>query len=263
MSSEPQLSSTRAARERRLALAGAVNFRDLGGYQTLDGLQTRWGTLYRSDSLAELSDDDLRQVEALGLRTLCDMRHQDERTRKPNRLPAGGRIRSHAIGFEPHGAYALFSRVRRRQIDPQEVHQALCEMYRRMPLEHAGTYAQLIDVLLQADALPALIHCTSGKDRTGFAAAVILLTLGVPRETIITDYVLTNQYRRDLAFLLGHEADPRVVDAAKRADPAFLDCAFASIDTHFGGEAGFIRDGLRLDAERQAQLRERLLETPL
>jgi protein-tyrosine phosphatase len=247
-------------RERRLALTGAVNFRDIGGYRSADGRTLKWGAVLRSDSLAELTEADQAAVRALALRSLFDLRHESERSERPNQLGAGAGPRNHAIGFFPNGSEALMSGVRARTLSKDEARAGLLGMYRHLPVAHAPVYAQLLQTLLVPGALPALVHCTSGKDRTGFGIAVLMLALGVPRETILEDYVLTNRYRRDLGFMLGTEVDPEVLDAIKAADPAYLHAAFGVIDGVWGGTLAFLRNGLGLSEPEQAQLQHLLLE---
>lgn len=249
-------------RTRQVPLAGAVNFRDLGGYEAVDGRAVRWGLLHRADSLAELTDSDLAAVQALGLRSVFDLRHASEREQRPSRHHPDAQHHTHAIGFFPHGSEALMAGVRSRQLSAEEAQCLLLAMYRRFPVDHAATYAGLLQALLAPEALPALIHCTSGKDRTGFGVAVLLMALGVPRETIVDDYLLTNQYRRDLSFMLGHDVDPEVMAVVKAADPAFLLAAFGVIDAAWGGTEGFLRQGLGLSAADQARLQDLLLCTP-
>lgn len=249
------------SRDRRhVPLHGAVNFRDLGGYRTADGRQVRWKTLYRSDSLAELTAADMETVAALGLRSLCDLRDHPERGRKPNRLQAGPTLKVHSIGFQPHGGEQLVAGLKMRTMSAAGVEAAFREMYRRFPLEQTAIYARVLDILLEPGALPALIHCTSGKDRTGFAAAVVLMALGVPRETILEDYLVTNRHRRDLSFLLGADTDPEVLATMKQAHPEYLAAAFNSIDEAWGSDQVFVRNGLGLAEQCQQRLRELLLE---
>ena len=246
--------------ERRVPLSGAVNFRDLGGYRTTDGQQVRWKTLYRSDSLAELTAADLETVSALGLRSLCDLRDHPERGRKPNRLQAGPTLKVYPIGFQPYGGEKLVAGVRMRTMSAAEIAALFHEMYRRFPLEQTAIYTRVLEVLLEAEALPALIHCTSGKDRTGFAAATVLMALGVPRETIVEDYLITNRYRRDLTFLLGKDTDPEALATMKQAHPEYLGAAFKSIDVKWGSDQAFVQNALGLTEQRQQRLKELLLE---
>jgi protein-tyrosine phosphatase len=249
---------------RHLGLQGAVNFRDLGGYRGVDGRRVRWRTVYRADSLAELSDADLARLHAIGLQTVVDLRHDEERQHRPSRLPAGTdqtpALQTHALGFYPTGGRALLQAVRAGTCSARQVADGLRQAYAAFPLTHREPYARMLALLASARALPALVHCTSGKDRTGFASAVLLMALGVDRGTIQDDYLLTNQYRRDLAFMVGAEVDPAVMDALTQAHPSYLAAAFEAIDQHWGGTPGFLREGLDLSAAAQARLQGLLLD---
>lgn len=245
---------------RRLDLHGAVNFRDLGGYSGAGGRKVKWGQLFRSDSLAELSGSDMERLATLGLRSIFDLRHQNERNEKPNRIGQNWSAQTHAIGFYPHGAANLMERIKNRDISHEEVAETLMQAYRRLPVDQASHYASLLKKLVAPNALPALIHCTSGKDRTGFASAIVLLALGVDRDTIMTDYTLTNQFRRDLTFMLGECADPAVVRVVQGADAEYLGAAFNTIDTVWGDDSAYLREGLAFSAQEQEQLQALLLE---
>lgn len=245
---------------RRFDLSGAVNFRDLGGYVGSDGRKVRWGQLFRSDSLADLSDEDVARIGPLKLRSIFDLRHQHERSERPNRLGDDWKVRTHDIGFYPHGAESLMDRVKNQDISAQAVSETFKLMYSRLPVDQAPHYARLLQELVTPDAFPALIHCTSGKDRTGFAVAVVLLALGVGRDIIMTDYTLTNQFRRDLTFMLGEGADPDVVRVVQGAEPEYLGAAFDTLDRTWGSDEAYLRQGLGLSSEQQAQLKALLLE---
>lgn len=255
MTSLPSGTSTS---KRRIELSGAVNFRDLGGYRTEDGRQVQWQRIYRSDSLAELTNGDLAALSRLGLRSICDLRHESERLAKPDRLPPGAPA-LHQIGFFPHRAETLFARLKTQTISKLEVEEFLRDAYRAFPVAQASIYRAILDMLVATEAVPALIHCTSGKDRTGFAAAVVLMALGVPRDTIVADYLLTNDYRRDLSFMIGEGIDTDVQSALKQAHPSYLGAAFETIDRRWGSDAAFIRDGLGFTPESRSRLQALLL----
>ena len=244
---------------RRIPLAGAVNFRDLGGYPTVDGRRLRWGQVFRSDSLAELDDADLAQLAALGLRTVCDLRGEPERVHKPNR-PLGAAVTTQAIGFMPHGSDELLAAARDGLIDPAGITARVQDIYRRFVREQSENFAQLLRQIAEADALPLVYHCTSGRDRTGFASAMLLAALGVPRSVIEADYDLSNSYRRDLSFQVGGVVAPAIMAALTQAHPDYLQAAFAEIDARYGSIDVYLREALGVDRARMTQLRERLLE---
>ena len=246
--------------ERSLALQGAVNCRDIGGYRTTDSRRVRWGRVLRSDSLSELTNGDRSALSATGVRSIIDLRHEDERHRHPSRWDEDVPVRTHAIGFIPRAGQRLMEGLRRKTLSRGHARQIVLEMYRELPLEHAHHYACLLRALLEPDALPALVHCTSGKDRTGFGIAVLLSALGVGRETIVADYLLTNCYRRDLAFMVGTDVDPAILDIVTAADAEYLAAAFDAIERAWGDVHQFIRQGLGLTAHDLARLQELLLE---
>jgi len=243
---------------RIIVLEGATNCRDLGDIRTADGRYLRCGLLYRSDSLAELTEADFERLEALGLHTVCDLRHESERIHKPNRLPAGTQIRQHSIGFLPRGAKELIPSLGPHS-DEMAVHSALAGYYRRFPLDHASDYARMFDALLEPDALPALIHCTSGKDRTGFGIALILMALGVSREDIVADYLLSNLAPRDLRFMVPEGVPESALSALMKVRADYLEASFAAIDEHWSNEQCFLREALGLSDGVITQLRELML----
>lgn len=244
---------------RRLPLSGAVNFRDLGGYETADGRRLRWGRVFRSDSLAELGDQDLALLQSLGLRTVCDLRGEPERVHKPNRS-LGPAVTTHAIGFMPHGGEELLASARDGSIGPAEIESRVQDIYRRFVVEQSAIFARLLRLIADADSLPLVFHCTSGRDRTGFATAMLLTALGVPRATIETDYQLSNDYRRDLTFQVGGIVAPEVMAALTQAHPSYLAAALTTIDQHHGSTERYLREALGLDDTTSARLQALLLE---
>ena len=240
---------------RRLPLQGAVNFRDLGGYNVAGGRQTLWRLVFRSDSLADLTDADHAAFDALNLYTIIDFRIALERQRKPNRLPPGTGARTVEIGFLPDGMLDMLRQVFRGQIDAAGVERETLRHYRNLPGDHRAEYTQLFHRLDDAAGRPVLIHCTSGKDRTGFGAALILLALGADRDTVLQDYALTNQYRRDLGFLLSRNPDPAVVHMLTAAQPKYLAAALDAIDAQYGSAEAYLERGLGVTQARRERLR--------
>jgi protein-tyrosine phosphatase len=247
-------------RQRRLDLQGAVNFRDLGGYAIDRGRRTRWGVLWRSDSLSDLTDTDLLRVAELGLHALIDFRLPLERARRPNRLPPGGPLTTVELGFIPDGTLDLLRRVFQGTADQAAIEQAVLRHYRAFPHAHTREYGAMFDHIERAAGKPVLIHCTSGKDRTGFGAALILLALGASRETILADYALTNLYRRDVGFLFSPGTPPEVVRMLTAAPPKYLAAALDVIEATHGSAEAYLEAAYGLGPARRARLREALTE---
>lgn len=172
-------------RDRRVVFSRVTNFRDLGGYRTLGGGETRWGEVFRSDSLHNLVKHDLASFDALGVRVVYDLRRHDERQREPSPLACiHVELPSNRVDDADPG------RLRTRG----DGERWLFEDYRGM-LERAGhVFGQLFAELAHAPG-PAVFHCTGGKDRTGLTAALLLSCLGVDREVVLDDYELTSRYR--------------------------------------------------------------------
>jgi len=238
---------------------GAPNFRDLGGLRTADGRRIRAGHLFRSDSLAELSSDDLGLFATLGVRSIIDLRDERERGTKPNRIPECSGARQHAIGFLPIGAHRLLSSLGPTST-ADAVHRALIDYYVQFALTHAPHYARMFEILLEADALPALVHCTSGKDRTGFGVALLLSALGVTRDEILADYLRSNHAPRDLRFMLRADVPRGTVEALMGVRREYLDAAFEAISARWSGMDRFLADAIGLHAEQRRHLCHLLLE---
>lgn len=254
------MQSEAQARQRRLALEGAANFRDLGGYDVGAGRRTRWGRLYRSDSLADLTDADLLLLRKLGLATLIDFRLPIERTRQPNRLPADAGIETVEIGFVPEGTLDMMRGVVEGTLDDAAAERALIRNYRLMPVAHQREYARMFAHIEAAAGRPLLIHCTSGKDRTGFGAALILFALGASREVVLEDFALSDRYRRDLTALFAPQTSPALLDVLMSAPPRFLEAALAAIDETYGSSEAYLEQALGLNDQRRARLRDWLTE---
>lgn len=181
--------------ERRVPLDGPDNFRDLGGYRTRAGGTVRWHRLYRSDDLAELTGRDIDLLDTLGLRGIHDLRSKAERSSHPNQPVAGASLLEVGIPVVGIDPVDLRHRIRTGGLDPVVVEQAMTEAYRSFVTDHADQWAAILRQLVEPENLPIVVHCTAGKDRTGFASALVLLLLGVPERTVFEDYLATNRYQ--------------------------------------------------------------------
>jgi protein-tyrosine phosphatase len=219
---------------RRVLFEGAVNFRDLGGYRAGAGRRTRWGLIYRADNLAGLTEADLILLESLGLRTLIDFRLPMEREASPDRLPPGSSIRTVEAGFIPAGTLEMLALVKTGAIEPSELERRVIAQYRLFCVDHIEEYRQTFAIALDERSYPLLLHCTSGKDRTGFGAALLLRAVGVSRDTVIDDYNLTNLYRRPVPHLFGPETPAEIATILLSAQPKYLEAALDEIDRVYG-----------------------------
>ena len=246
--------------ERRVAFEGAVNFRDIGGYPASPGRRLRWRRIYRSDNLGGLTEADVLRLSELGLRTLIDFRLPSERRRLPNRLPPGSALTSVEIGFIPEGTIDMLRGVVDGTLSLRDVEARVTEQYRRFATEHNAEYGRALRYLLDERNLPLLLHCTSGKDRTGYAVALVLMAVGTPRETIVEDYVLTNSFKRDIAHMFGAATAPDVANLIMSAQAKYLEAAFERIDGRYGSTDAYLARGLGLTDAERARLVETLTE---
>jgi protein-tyrosine phosphatase len=257
-------------RRRHVPLEGAHNFRDVGGYATEDGHHVRWGLFYRSDSLAQLTDADLAKLHQLGIKLVCDFRSPEEKAEEPDRLPAEEppAILELPIFDQSFSPVAFREKITSGTLGDTDLRQMLIEGNRMFATRYAPQYAAMFERLTQPQQLPALVHCTAGKDRTGFAAAVLLRTLGVPLETVYEDFLLTNHYTaREIERTLWiirlvsmFRTDPEQVRPVLGVERAYLEAAFDAVDEKYGSFDAYRREALGLDDAETAAFRRLALE---
>jgi protein-tyrosine phosphatase len=254
-----------SARERILPMTGGHNFRDIGGYPAKDGRSTAWGLVYRSGTMAQLDDGDRALIEGLGLRVICDLRSSRERDRRPSRLPEPADFEIWSHDYDNSSA-DLVNALAEPGATAAQARAVMIDLYGDIAYEQRPGYRALFE-RLASGALPILFHCAAGKDRTGVAAALLLDMLGVPREAVIEDYVLTDHFfdrgcelvRTDPWVKRLGTVDPAIWAPVMRADPAYLATMFETIEARHGSAEGFIRDELGLDGAAIESIRERLL----
>ena len=175
-----EIRSRHGDRDRRIRLPGTTNLRDVGGYPAAAGGTVRWGTLLRSDALHRLDDSGRAALSALGLRTVVDLRTDDEVRAAPSALDGTG-ARTFRV--------PLFDAAAIGRLPPE-----LAAIYRYMIDDCGAAIAAAIGLLCGDGALPGLVHCTAGKDRTGLVMALVLEVIGVPDEIIAADYAMSDAY---------------------------------------------------------------------
>jgi protein-tyrosine phosphatase len=241
---------------RRLDLAGASNFRDLGGYATADGRTVRWRQIFRSNHLGHLTPADIDVVRGLGVRSAFDFRGLDERAAA---VCGVADITVHSLPIEPTVVAALRARLAAGALSADDALEIMRESYRNYVRLNTHSFRALFAHLLQ-DHAPLVIHCTAGKDRTGFACALVLHALGVPDEIIAEDYLLTNRfYRRDPSASTDLPDDVR--QAIGSVEASFLAAGFDAVRTDYGDLESYLRDGLALGVGERTSLRDRYLQS--
>lgn len=255
--------------ERLLPLEGGRNFRDIGGYATADGRHVKWGRVFRSGSMASLTPADYRYLDGLGIRTVCDLRTNGERTHEPNAWAKAAGIGYWTRDYEKSGGD--LGKLVSPDTTAARMKQAMVAMYRRLPEEQADGYREIFRQLAAGD-VPLAFNCSAGKDRAGTAAALILSALGVPDETVFADYALSDRMLARSAShrMMAGDKDspwaalatlPRAVLAPLMAsDPDYIRAAFAAIREKHQSVDNYLRDELGVTPDQLAAIRASLLE---
>ena len=251
---------------RKLPFTGAHNFRDLGGYKTEDGKTVKWGKVYRSDNLHSLTDEDVKYMERLNIKSVVDFRSDEERNEEPDRLTPNMTPILLPIKFEPEGVTeTLMQDLTFGDLDSSNL---LRDFNVILVKEFTEEYRQFFRHIVDNGGEPFVLHCTAGKDRAGFGSAMILTVLGVPREKIIEDYLKTNKYVSDHVDrkLLETElktffrADSDNLRKINLVEERYIQAAFDTIDSHWGGMDRYISEGLNLTEEDIEKIRNYYLE---
>lgn len=252
--------------ERLIALKGPSNFRDLGGIRTTNGKYTTWGAFYRSDALASVADTDFPYFESTGIKSVYDLRSQLEVNEKPDNLPASAKWIHFPIfeeGADSKEMKAIMQKVMSGNLTTAAAGELLAEVNHKFVADRLDRFKTLIPQLMDGDDA-VLFHCTAGKDRTGFTAALILSILGVDRETILNEYTMTNYYTIDKVqrtltqgILSNYAQDNRGLLSLMTVDRTYLEAAFDEIDKQYGGVDNFIRNGLGITDEKRKMYMER------
>jgi protein-tyrosine phosphatase len=242
---------------RTIDFVGTRNFRDLGGIPTPSG-ETRYGVIYRSDRLSNLTNADGEQLHELGIATIIDMRSAEERQRAPNRLAPGTKVNQLERAFLPRHTLGMFDAINSGEYDEAATYAAMIRQYRALALEHTQDYRRIIDDLIAPGAAPAIFHCTSGKDRTGMIAAIILLALETPVDAVAADYAMT-QDRIEKVDYFADTANAKAIEIVMAANPDYICAAFTAMETAFGSITLYLRNGIGVTTEKQRRLQELLV----
>jgi len=226
--------------------ANPSNFRDLAAH--VRSVPVRPHVLFRSDHLGALDAHDADQILALGVCRVLDFRGANERATAVCALP---RVQVHSLAIEPTIVQVLAELTEAgHRLSEADVVGHMQDTYRGFVRTSTHRFAEFFAHLLESGS-PTVFHCTAGKDRTGFAAALVLHALGATRDEVMEDYLLTNQRLKPPASAW-RGLEPHAAAVLWGVRPEFLQAAFEAIDQDYGGLEVYLRDGLRIGrAERE------------
>lgn len=248
---------------RHVTFEACFNFRDLGGYETAGGRTVRWNQLYRSDTLHRLTPTDIESLRALGLRTVIDLRSETEVDDHGGLPGAVEELVRHHV--------PMLDNIRLAPVDEAELEAQLTpllrpgEGYLRIVDRFGESVAHAFALLAEPGALPAVFHCTAGKDRTGIIAALVLEVLGVPENVIAEDYALTEAAQtRSMAWIEANEPDyaaylAQIPAERRAARPEKIADFLAGVREQFGTVDALLV-GLGVKAAALDRLRDALLD---
>ena len=255
---------------RKLPFTGAHNFRDLGGYKTEDGRALKWGKIYRSDDLHLLTDEDLKYLSRLNIKSVVDFRSDEERESEPDRLNPDMTQVLLPIKFQPEELddETLKNLMKNLTFGTLDSSNLLRDFNIVIVKDFATEYKKFFRYVIENNAEPIVFHCTAGKDRAGFASAMILTVLGVPREKVIEDYLLTNTYVKDhvdsemleIELKTFFRADTDNLRKINLVEERYIQAAFDTIDSEWGGMDNYISGALGLSEEDILKLKDFYLE---
>jgi len=273
LGSPPTVAQNQPAPGTSLGIASIPNLRDIGGYATRDGSVVRRGVAYRSNQLNPVAPDDMKKLAALGLKNDFDLRAAGERDAKPDQLPAG--VKDVWLNVLADAKDTNPAEVEEMLHNPKAANVVLGngkgatkfrDAYRQfvtLPSAKAA-FRQLFIELGEKDQLPSLFHCTTGKDRSGWAAAALLTLLGLPEKRVYEDYLRSNEYilpayKQAIDGFVAAGGDPSIPQDLLGVKTEYLQAAFDEVKTQFGSIEGYFEKALGIDKAGQQKLRDRFL----
>jgi protein-tyrosine phosphatase len=259
--------------DRSLHLASAPNFRDVGGYRTTDGRWVEMGKLYRADSLAKLTAEDTAKLQAIGVKLVCDLRTDYERTQNPDvTIPGSEAIQLNVaadgadLTKQITDAILTGDAAAQQEIlgngKGKELMITGGSTFVTSPAAQAA-YTTMYERIADPANLATVFHCSAGKDRTGWAAASFLTMLGVPQDVVFSDYLLSNDYlaASNEATLAKTKAiiDPALLEPVIGVAPEYLQASFDTVQSEYGGIDGYLTDGLGLSQATIDQIKSEFL----
>lgn len=254
--------------ERLLPLKGGRNFRDLGGYRAGDGRQVRWGRIYRSGVMSGLTAADMTYLSNLGVSVICDLRSVKERTSEPSPFLSADATRVMAVDYDMGQSLSSLYRATNQAEAVQAFAEAYVDFIDMLTPQYTDMFAHLV-----RRETPLAMNCSAGKDRTGMGSALVLSVLGVPRDTVIADYALTQTFTPPSLYTKQMAAGskmsgvspaqaqgfarmpPEVLNVIMGSDPDVMRIALKTIDAKYGGPVELAKSRFGLTEAKVAHLR--------
>jgi len=273
-SSGEQAVKTAVQTGQSLGIASVPNLRDLGGYTSSDGKRIASGLVYRSNQLSGIPAPDMEKLAKLGLKNAFDLRTTAERDKRPEELPPGvNYVVLDVLADSPQAGPAQLEKL---MADPKQANAALGGGKVEVAFENSyrefvslpsaqREFKKLFLALGDDKQVPALFHCTTGKDRTGWAAAAFLSLMGVPKEKVYEDYLRSNDYilpayKKAIDAFAAAGGNPDIPPAILGVKKEYLDAAFDEMHKKFGTIDKYFSDGLGIDVARQEAMRTMYLK---
>lgn len=250
----------REVSSRFVTMEGMQNLRDLGGYQTKEHKATRWGKLYRSGELTNLSEWDKLRIKNLGIKTIIDLRSEVEVKATPIEYTQANIIN---IPIPTGDIDLIVDKIREGRLRKGDGIIFMQDLYLQFVEKQSKQFNEAFQVLLEEDNYPILFSCTLGKDRTGFLAALLLLALDVPESTVMQDYLMSNDFVDLKKFeYLVKDLDPEAQETITLlliANETYMDIALNKIRKEYGTYQKYISSELNLTDKGKAHLKEIML----
>jgi Protein tyrosine/serine phosphatase len=242
---------------RQLPMEGQPNFRDLGGYKTTAGKFVRWGRVLRSGKCNNLTGSDLQYLATVPLKTVVDFRSDDERDAEPDRVPNTVTLQIH-YPINPGNLSNVDISEAISRGDVEACKQYLVDANEQLVLHFQDEYKAFFVDLMEGSKTPLMFHCTAGKDRAGFASAMFLASLGVDRETIIKDYLLTNEMTgvtiEGMKGIYGDNDVAVCMYYISSVQKEYIEKAFLTIEENYGTVESYLTNQLGVDLNKMKKL---------
>lgn len=231
---------------RLLPMSGAYNVRDCGGYEAADGKTVKWRKVFRSGDLNKLTDGDLNYLR--GIKFIIDFRGvtDGEAAAAPDKHPVTLQY-SYSFPIEAGNVLDMA-----QMSTAETAFDGMVTLNRWLVNNCQAQYASFFAVLQRDSTAPVLFHCSAGKDRAGLAGALFLSSLGVDRETVIEDYMLSAQYVAEK--YAAYVAAAPYLGPVFTTEPEFIEAALDEIDNNYGGMENFLTNNLHVDLAKMREL---------